>query len=157
VKSWPIKIGGQERAVSLHNGNFYRHGGGVELNLSSSRKYALALGQFLSKVGAFHWPPKTTILWVLALRCISLLDAMCDYIHQQKWGIPNTLSWWAKVLKSFCAPLAPKFTYKKRSGGKLGCGVMDSPRTHKQLCINKINIFGLHWLTTINDDQRKKF
>jgi hypothetical protein len=32
--------------------------------------------------------------------------------------------------------LAPKFTYKKRSGGKLGCGVIDSPRTHKQLCIN---------------------
>jgi hypothetical protein len=32
--------------------------------------------------------------------------------------------------------LAPKFTYKKRSGGKLGCGVMDSPRTRKQLCIN---------------------
>jgi hypothetical protein len=28
--------------------------------------------------------------------------------------------------------LAPKFTYKKRSGGKLGCGVMDSPRTHKE-------------------------
>jgi hypothetical protein len=51
----------------LHQGNFYRHGGGVELNLSSSREYALALGQFLSEEGAFHWPSKTTILWVLAL------------------------------------------------------------------------------------------
>ncbi len=59
-------MGGQEIAVSLHNGKFYRHGGGVELNLSSSRKYALALGQFLREVGAFHWPPKTTILWVVA-------------------------------------------------------------------------------------------
>jgi hypothetical protein len=56
----------------MHNGNFYRHGGVVELNLSSSGKYALALGQFLSEVGAFHWPPKTTILWVLTLRCINL-------------------------------------------------------------------------------------
>jgi hypothetical protein len=26
----------------------------------------------LSEVGAFHWPPKTTMLWVLALCCISL-------------------------------------------------------------------------------------
>ncbi len=70
MKTWPIKIGGQERAVSLHNGYFYRHGGGVELNLSSSRKYALEPEQFLSEVGAFHWPPKTTILWVLALYSI---------------------------------------------------------------------------------------
>ncbi len=54
MKSQLIKIGGQERAVSLYNGNFYRHGGGVELNLSSSGKYVLALGQFLSKVVAFH-------------------------------------------------------------------------------------------------------
>ncbi len=30
----------------------------VELNLSSSGKYALALGQFSSEVGAFHWPQK---------------------------------------------------------------------------------------------------
>ncbi len=35
----------------MHSGNFYRHGGGVELNLSISRKYALGLGQFLSEVG----------------------------------------------------------------------------------------------------------
>ncbi len=42
----------------MHNGNFYMHGEGVELNLSSSRKYALALGQFLIEEGAFHWPPK---------------------------------------------------------------------------------------------------
>jgi hypothetical protein len=26
------------------------------------------------------------------------------------------------------------------SGGKLGCGVVDSPRTHKQLCINKYGL-----------------
>jgi hypothetical protein len=32
-------------------------GVGVKLNLSSSRKYALALGQVLSEVGAFHWCP----------------------------------------------------------------------------------------------------
>jgi hypothetical protein len=70
---------------------------------------------------------------------------MCDYMHQWKWGIPNTVSCGAKVLKSFCAPLAPKFTYKKRSGAKLGCGVVDSPRTHKQLCINKqLHIAGHH-------------
>ena len=36
----------------MHNGNFYRHGGGVELNLSSSGKYALALGQFLTLIRA---------------------------------------------------------------------------------------------------------
>jgi hypothetical protein len=42
-------------------------GGGVELNLSSSRNNALSLEQFLSVEVAFHWPPKTTILWLLAL------------------------------------------------------------------------------------------
>jgi hypothetical protein len=42
----------------LHSGNLYRHGEGVELNLSSSGKYALALGQFLSKVEAFTGPQK---------------------------------------------------------------------------------------------------
>ncbi len=41
-------------------------------------------------------------------------------MHQRKWGIPNNVSWGAKVLKSFCAPLVTKFTYKKRSGGKTG-------------------------------------
>ena len=40
---------------------------GVALNLSSSGNNDLALGQVLSEEGAFHWPPKTTILWVLAL------------------------------------------------------------------------------------------
>jgi hypothetical protein len=45
---------------------------GVELNLSRSGKYASALGQFLNKVGTFHWLQKNTILWVLTLRCISL-------------------------------------------------------------------------------------
>jgi hypothetical protein len=53
----------------------------------------------LSKVGAFHWHPKTTILLELALRCMNLLDAMCDNMHHLKWGIPNTVSWVAKALK----------------------------------------------------------
>ncbi len=35
-----------------------------------------------------------------------------------KLGISNTVSWGARVLKSFGAPLATKFTYKMRSGGK---------------------------------------
>ncbi len=58
----------------MYNGIFPRHNGGVELNMSSSRKYAFTLRQFLSKVGAFHWPPKTTILWVLGYRmqCVTI-------------------------------------------------------------------------------------
>jgi hypothetical protein len=62
---------------------------------------------------------------------------MCNYMHQRKY-IRDTqyCKLGAKVLKSFCAPLAPKFTYKKRSGGKLGCGVVDSPRTHKTVVYN---------------------
>jgi hypothetical protein len=33
--------------------------------------------------------------------------------------------------------LAPEFTYKKRPGGKLGCGVVDLPRTHKTVVYEK--------------------
>ncbi len=35
-----------------------------------------------------------------------------------KKGISNTVSRGARVLKNFGAPLATKFTYKMRSGGK---------------------------------------
>ncbi len=38
-----------------------------------------------------------------------------------QWGdlhISNTVSWGARALKNFGAPLATKFTYKMRSGGK---------------------------------------
>ncbi len=62
---------------------------------------------------------------------------MCDYMHQRKWGIPNTVSWGAKVLRSFCAPWRLNLHTKRGQEEKLVCGVMDSPRTHKQLCINK--------------------
>ncbi len=68
----------------MHYGNFYRPGVRVELKLSISGKYASSLGQFLSEVEAFYWSPETTILWVLAARCISLKGAMCDYIDQPK-------------------------------------------------------------------------
>jgi hypothetical protein len=35
-----------------------------------------------------------------------------------KYGISNTASRGTRVLKNFGAPLATKFTYKMRSGGK---------------------------------------
>jgi hypothetical protein len=51
-----IKIWGQERAVSLHNGNFYRHGGrGVELSLSSSRKTILKRGKGIPLATKYHF------------------------------------------------------------------------------------------------------
>jgi hypothetical protein len=46
--------------------------------------------------------------------------------------MPNTVSWGAKVLKSFCDPLVTKFTYKKISGGKTGmwgCGLAQNTYT----------------------------
>ncbi len=122
----------------MHNGNFYRHGGGVELNLSSSRKYALTLGQFKLKQGrGILLAPKNHYSLGIGLSLYKSIRRNVRLYASAKVRDTQYCKLGAKVLKSFCAPLAPKFTYKKRSGGKLGYGVMDSSRTHKQLCINK--------------------
>ncbi len=103
---------------------------GGKLNLSSSEKIALALETFLSKEGAFHWPQKTTILCVLTLRVYKSKRHNVQLYASAK-GIPNTVSWGAKVLKSSCAPLATKFTYKKGSGENwdVGCGLAQNTLT----------------------------
>ncbi len=109
----------------MHYDNFYGHGvgGGVELNVSSSGKYALALGQFLSEVGAFNYSLGISLTLCNSIGCNVGLYASAKVRDTQccKLG--------AKVLKSFCAPWQLNLHTKRGWEEKLGCGVMDSPRT----------------------------